>query len=73
MPTTPRVWPKNAMTEPNLGNGVSSIGPKNSENMNKMSKTAAFHTIGPRDTTAMRMSGLGGCRSSLSGNDLTNM
>ena len=61
------------MTEPNFGNGVSSIGPKNSENMNSTSRIAAFHTIGPMATTAIRMSGLAGCLPSLSGNDFTNM
>ena len=61
------------MTEPNFGNGVSSIGPKNSENMNSTSSIAAFQTMGPMATTAIRMSGLAGCLPSLSGNDLTNM
>ncbi len=61
------------MTEPNLGNGVSSIGPRNSENKKRTSRTPAFHTMGPIETMAIRMSGLGGCLLSLSGNDLTNM
>ena len=37
-----------------------------------MSKTAAFHTMGPRDTTPIRVRGLGwDCPAT--GNDLTNM
>ena len=61
------------MIEPNLGNGVSSIGPRNNENRKRTSRTPAFHTTGPMETMAIRMSGLGGCLPSLSGNDLTNM
>ena len=60
MPITPRKWAMNAMTDPNLGYLVSRRGPRNRENMKRMRSTAASQTIGPREMTAIRMSGLAG-------------
>ena len=57
---TPSECAMKAMTEPNLGYFVSRNGPKKRENMNCTSKTAAFQTMGPMETTAIRISGLAG-------------
>ena len=72
IPIVPSTCAIVAMTAPKRTQHESSIGPKNSETRKRISKTAAFHTIGPRDTTPMRMRGLGWlCPAT--GNDLTNM
>jgi hypothetical protein len=61
-----------AMTDPKRVQHESSTGPNISAMKKRMRSTAAFQTIGPIDTTAMRMSGLGGVWP-FCGNDLTNM
>jgi hypothetical protein len=74
MPTIPRTCAIAAITDPNRAQHESRTGPNISETKNSMSNTAAFHTIGPIDTTAIRMSGLGGVTVvPFAGNDLTNM
>ena len=62
----------NAMTEPNLGKTGSSMGPRNNETKKRNRRMAAFHTIGPREMTAIRIKGLGGNLPVESGNDFTN-
>ena len=61
-----------AIVEPNLGEKASSMGPRNNEMMKSVRRTAAFHTIGPKEMTAMRIKALGGCCPSGPGKDLTN-
>lgn len=62
----------NAITDPKLEPLALNTGPSSKENKNCTSSTAAFHTIGPTDTTAIRIRGLGGKRP-LTGKLLTNM
>jgi len=50
-----------------------SMGPRNNDTRNSANNTAAFKAIGPRETTAMRINGLGGYLPLGSGNDFTNM
>ena len=45
------------MTEPNLGNKGSSMGPRNNETKERNRRMAAFHTIGPREMTTIRIKG----------------
>ena len=73
IPMTPRTCAMNAMTDPNLGNVGSSMGPRKSDTRKSTNRMAAFHTIGPREMTAIRTRGLGGYLPSGFGNDLTNM
>jgi hypothetical protein len=53
------MWAIVAMTAPNRAQELS-IGPRKRETRKRASKIAAFHTMGPIDTTIMRMRGLGG-------------
>ncbi len=72
IPIVPSMCAIVAMTAPKRTQHESSIGPRKSDTRKRTSKMAAFHTIGPRDTTAIRTRGLGGvCPET--GNDLTNM
>jgi hypothetical protein len=72
IPIVPSMWAIVAITAPKRTQHDSSIGPKKSETRKRISKTAAFHTMGPRDTTPIRMRGLGwDCPAT--GKDLTNM
>ena len=73
IPTTPKKWAMNAIVEPNFGNLGSNIRPRNKDTRNSTNKMAAFQTIGPREMTAMRISGLGGNLPLGSGNDFTNI
>jgi hypothetical protein len=59
-----------AITDPNL-EFFGKIGPMNNAIKDWVMRIAAFQTIGPREMTAIRMSGLGGNLPS-TGNDLTN-
>ena len=43
-----------AMTEPKRGKTGSSMGPRNNDTRKSVNRMAAFHTMGPMDTTAMR-------------------
>ena len=61
-----------AMTDPNLAQHESNIGPMNNEIMNRVNSTTAFHATGPNDMIAMRRKALGGLLPSGLGNDLTN-
>ena len=61
-----------AMTDPNLAQHESNIGPMNREIMKKVSSTTAFHATGPRDMIAIRTKALGGLVPSGLGKDLTN-
>lgn len=59
MPMSARKWAIAAMIEPNLAHELI-MGPRNREMKKKTNKTVAFHTIGPRETTPIRIKGLGG-------------
>ena len=62
-----------AMTEPNDMQQPVRKGPIKTETMNMTIKTAAFQTMGPSATTAMRMRGEEAILSFFPGTDLTNM
>lgn len=73
IPNIDRMCATVAMTDPNLVQHESSIGPMNRESMKRVSSTVAFHTTGPNAMTAIRTSALGGWVPSGLGNDLTNV
>jgi hypothetical protein len=60
VPIVPSTWEMDAMTAPNRTQHESSISLRKREMRKRTNKTVVFHTMGPIDTTVMRMRGLGG-------------
>ena len=71
-PTTARTCAILAITAPNLTQRLLKPGPRNTEMKKRTNRTAAFHTIGPRAITPIRIRGLGRTLPSTA-NDPTNM
>lgn len=72
IPTMAKTWANPAMTDPNLTQQLSNMGPINNDKRKNVNNMAAFHTTGPKAIIPIRTKALGGWLPSGFGKDLRN-